>query len=330
MDHRGVNEQALAQFYLDFKQNFYQCCKLNGINNAMFVAKDKLVRVRFGEESHLIETNEQLIVFYDPKRHVSFKSCYDKGQLVSKLVLVIFANGEDIREQAVNLHQRTTQMLHDLSEATEQAPSLFKIRDHQHITYDLFAADKGLKKTTTHGLRFVPDRYRQQSLLLPADTKHTGYVVAQLAMPMHLVEAAETKLSADEPYQPLYKAISRTLMDIAEYNEVKKLALIANGRHPIVRFQDEDKMQIDNELVHISFSDNEEQSFLSDWENTNLVDMITLVFVPVNSDTPQNSYGRYLNKIQQILREMAREMGLDPQRDDLMLRFHQNTLYKMR
>lgn len=328
MTSKGLDSNALAQFYLDFKQSFFQCCKLNGISNAMFVAKDKLVRVRFGEESQVIETGEQLIVFYDPKRHQGFKACYDKEQLVSKLVLAVFATGEDIREQAVLLHQKATQMVADLSEAVGQAANLFKVRDHQHITYELYAAEKGMKKTTTHGLRFVPERYQQQSLILPDDTKHQGYVVATLPIPMFLIEEAENNISAEQPYQALYKSIVRTLTDVSDEEEINKLAVMANGCQPIVRSNQNEQIQVSDELVYLSFGDDEDQEYIADWNATNLVDSVSLVFKPTQEDVKHSSFGRYMNRVNQVLKLMGKVMGLEPEHNDVMVRFHQNTQYQ--
>lgn len=328
MTAKGIDQHALASFYLEFKQNFFNSCKANGINNAMFVAKDKLVRLRFGEESQVIETSEQLIVFYDPKRHQGFKACYDKEQLVSKLVLAVFATGEDIREQAVLLHQKATQMVAELAQAVGQSADLFKVRDHQHITYELFAAEKGDKKTTTHGLRFVPNRYQQQSLILPDDTKHNGYVVANLPIPMHLIEQAESNISVEQPYHVLYKSIIRTLTDVADEQDVNKLAVMANGLQPIVRSNQNEQIQISDELVYLAFGEDEDQEYIADWNATNLVDSVSLVFKPTTTDVQQNSFGRYLSKLNQVLRLMAKVMGINPEIEDVMVRFHQNTQYQ--
>ncbi len=328
MSAQGLDEQALANFYLEFKQSFFKCCKVNGINNAMFVAKDKLVRVRFGEESQLIETGEQLIVFYDPKRHQGFKACYDKDSLVSKLVLAVFATGDDIREQAVLLHQKATQMVAELAEAVDQSIDLFKVRDHQHITYELFAAEKGMKKTTTHGLRFVPNRYQQQSLILPDDTKHNGYVVANLPIPMHLIEEAENNMSAEQPYQSLYKSIVRSLTDMADAEEIDKLAIMANGRQPIVRSNQNEQIQVSDELVYLSFGNDEDQEYIADWNATNLVDSVALVFKPTTIDIQKNSFAKYMNKVNGVLKKMCKAMGIEPEADYVTVRFHQNTQYQ--
>lgn len=320
---------TLAQFYLDVKQHFFKCCKLNGINNAMFVAQDRLVRVRFGEESQLIETAEQLIVFYDPKRHQGFRSSYNKSLLVSKLVLAVFATGDDIRQQAVRLHQNTLQMVNDLAQVLGIAKHLFKIRDHQHITYELFAADKGLKSTKTHGLRFVADRYRQQALALPTELKHNGYVVARLPIPMHLIEQAENNIAAEQPYQALYKSMIRTLTDVADTHEVNKMAVMANGCQPIVRTNQDQQIQVADELVYLSFGDDEEQEYIADWDSVNLVDAMMLIFKPCQQDIEHHAFGKYLNKINQVLKVMANVLGLEPEVDDVMVRFHQNLQYRL-
>lgn len=324
----GRENNRLALFYLEFKQNFFNCCKVNGISNAMFVAKDKLVRVRYGEESQIIETGEQLLVFYDPKRHQGFKACYDKALPVSKLVLTVFSTGEDIRERAALLHQKAAQMVVELAEAVGQSENLFKIRDHQHITYELYSAEKGIKKTTTHGLRIVPARYQQQSLILPDDTKHTGYAVAIMPIPMCLIDEAENNMSVEQPYQVLYKSIVRTLTDVAAEEEINKLAVMANGKQPIVRTNQNEAIQVVEELVYLSFGDDEDQEYIADWNSTNLVDSIALVFKPTQADIQNRAYGRYMNKVNQTLRLMGKVLGVEAEREDVMIRFHQNTQYQ--
>lgn len=329
MSVKGLDQTALAGFYLDFKQHFFQFCKLNGIDNAMFVAKDKLVRVRFGEESQLIETAEQLIVFYDPKRHKGYKASYDKAQLVSKIVLAVFATGDEIRQQAVNLHRKTKQMIKELAQALGQDCDLFKVRDHQHITYELYAAEKGDKKTQTHGLRFVPTRYNQQSLNLPENTKHHGYVVANVPIPMHLIEQAERNISVEQPYQALYKSIARTLTDVAAEHEINKLAVMANGRQAIVRTNQNEQIQVSDELVYLAFGEDEDQEYLADWNPTNLVDTVSLVFKPTLAETLDQSFGRYMTKLNQVLKQMCQVMGIEAERENVMVRFHQNTQYQL-
>lgn len=331
------DENELAKYYMDFKQAFFASCKLNGIKNAMFIANDKLVRVRFGDESQIIETNEQLIYFYDPKRHKGYKTFYDKSKLANKIVLMVLATGDDIRFNAATLHTKTCQMITDLAEQTGYNQQQFKIRDHQHITYDLFAAEKQDKQTTTHEFRSVPNRYKQQSLLLPNETKHNGYVIAKLPIPMHLIEASEYNALPNQPYKPLYNSIYKMVQHVVKQQNIKKFALVANGKQPVIGFNtnkqieavDGEQSNSEGELVYLSFSEEDSlQQFICSWNDTYLVDSIYLVFLPEKEDVAGGFFGKFVNSIQSVLRQIAKTLAVEPEAEHLMIRFHQNTEYQ--
>ena len=74
---------------MQLKQSFISISKRNGIKSGIFVANDKLVRLRYGEESQVIETQEQLIVFYDPNNHKGFQSYYDRTKTAKKVSLLV-------------------------------------------------------------------------------------------------------------------------------------------------------------------------------------------------------------------------------------------------
>lgn len=324
-----VNELLLSDFYMQLKQSFISISKRNGISSGLFVANDKLVRLRYGEESQVIETTEQLIVFYDPNSHKGFQSYYDRNLKAKKVSFVVLANGNDIRHSAYELHQKCVEMSVELADAMGFPQHLIKIKDHQHITYDLFSAEKEDKKTSTHEFRQVKHRYLQQSVLIPKLNNQMGYVLAELPISETLVERMNENATHTAPYNELYTQISNLVAEVTAQLDIKNAVMIANGRHPIILSSKQGFVHNEGELIYLGFNEQDRQNCIAKWNSTMLTNKFTLVFVANNDDIHNKAYGRFVNHIHTALKQISARLDIDPESKQLMVRFHQNIAYQL-
>jgi hypothetical protein len=325
----GVNELLLSDFYMQLKQSFISISKRNGIQSGLFVANDKLVRLRYGEESQVIETSEQLIVFYDPNSHKGFQSYYDRTLKAKKVTLVVLANGNDIRHSAFELHQKTVQMAIELADAMGFPQHLIKIKDHQHITYDLFRAEKGDKQTSTHEFRQVKHRYLQQSVLIPQLNNQMGYILAELPIAESLIERMDKSATHTAPYNELYTKISNVVAEVTAELSIKNAVMIANGRHPIIMPSKQGFVHNEGELIYLGFNELDSQNCIAKWNSTILTNKFTLVFVANNNDINNKAYGQFVNHVQHALKKISTKLDIDADTKQLMVRFHQNIAYQI-
>jgi len=324
-----INEFVLSDFYMQLKQSFISISRRNGISSGLFVANDKLVRLRYGEESQVIETQEQLIVFYDPSSHKGFQSYYDRTLKAKKVTLVVLANGDDIRHSAFELHQKTVQMAVELAETMGFPQNLIKIKDHQHITYDLFSAQKGDKKSSTHEFRQVKHRYLQQSVLIPQLNNQMGYILAELPIAETLVERMDKNATHTAPYNELYTKISTVVAEVTAELNIKNAVMIANGRHPIIMSSKQAFVHNDGELIYLGFNELDSQNCIAKWNSTILTNKFTLVFVANNDNINNKAYGQFVNHIHDALKQISTKLDIDPELQQLMVRFHQNIAYQI-
>ncbi|WP_299268071.1 DUF3083 family protein [uncultured Psychrosphaera sp.] len=324
-----INEFVLSDFYMQLKQSFISISKRNGIKSGLFVANDKLVRLRYGEESQVIETQEQLIVFYDPNNHKGFQSYYDRTKTAKKVSLLVLANGGEIRQSAFELHQKAVEMAVELAETMGFSSNLIKIKDHQYITYDLFSAEKGDKKTSTHELRQVKHRYKQQSVLIPPLNNQMGYIVAEIPINETMVEKMNKTATHTAPYNELYSKISYVVAQVTDELAIKNAVMIANGRHPIVASSKHSFVHNDGELIYLGFNAEEDQNCIAKWNSTILTNTFTLIFVANENDINNKAYGRFVNRIQSALKQITKKLDIEPESNQLMVRFHQNIAYQI-
>lgn len=347
----GTLESTHGLSYLQLKQIFFDCCKANNVKNAMFVANDKYVRVRYADEPQIIETQQQMIVFYDPKCHTGYKSIIDPKYLTErsienpehqntasqKIVLVIFANGHDIRNQACIQHQTVTHLLADISESAGIALSDLKLRDMQHITYDLFASAKGTKQTVTHGFREIATRYKEQSLIIPDSHDAHRFVVAtfpisyDMSERLRLGHCDDNSNTANTSYALLYKHLFELIL--RQMNDAGFIhgAFIADGKVPFVSATGHQFVEHQNELIKIGYDPQSEQAcMVSTWNEDRLSDSFTLVISPQQDDLARNGYGKFVNRCNVVLKNIAEQLEVTPANQSIMVRFHQHLQYTLR
>jgi len=326
------NSAQKAQPYYDFYQKlsnmFFNLADEYELSNCQFIANDKLARVRFNQEMHQWQTNQQILFYYNPQKHQVKKSFFDGSKKVKKISLLFLATGDDIRFNAASFHCKISQLIVKFCAETELEKSDVRLRDHQHLTYDLFAKHKGCLTTKTHKLRQIEKRYASQNVKLPSYHSAMNYAVVNLNISNDILKLVDIDAQSNDPYNPLYTYLTDVFTMAAKRYNLNNGALIANGLVPIVRYSIHEIVSRVGELQMLGY--NPEQSpcgIISKWDASTLNDSIQLIFVATPENATESGFGRFLNQIEQAMQLMATELELSPTKDELVVRFHQHVAY---
>ena len=203
-----------------------------------------------------------------------------------------------------------------------------RIRDHQHLTYDLFAKSKGCNGVSAHKLRAIPKRYASQGTELPEDNSAITYAVINLAVNNRLVNMVEIDPQSSDPYNPLYTYLTDTFSLVAKRFNLNNGALIANSLVPIVRFSEEETVSRVGELQMLGYNPQHSPcGIFSKWQADSLVDNVQFIFVATQQDKGEQGYGRFLNQIEQAMRLLATELEIPQEKEEITVRFHQHIAY---
>lgn len=323
--------QALAKVLFDFSELF-------DVENCLFIANDKLTRVRFNQEMHQWQTNQQILFYYNPESHHLKKSFFDANKRAKKISLLFLTTGTDIRENAAKFHAKVSQLVIAFAQKTAIELSDIRLRDHQHITYDLFNQEKLDKSkvtndnknstTQTHKLRSIIDRYASQQVTLPEFHSAMTYAIINLPISNRLLNMVDVDPNSTDPYNPLYTYLTDTFTQSAKRYNLNNGALIANGLVPIVRYSIHEIISRIGELQMLGY--NPEQNpcgIISKWDASELVDNVQLVFVATDKNQTEHGFGRFLNQIEQAIKLMATELEMAPHKEEVIVRFHQHVAY---
>lgn len=320
-------------FYQALAEMFFELSEKYEIESCQFIANDKLARVRFNQEMHQWQTNQQILFYYNPETHQLKKSFFDVNKRAKKIALLFLTTGSDIRENAANFHAKVTQLVKNYANEISLDCADIRLRDHQHITYDLFAkhkpnnADNSLT-SQAHKLRPIAQRYASNHVNLP--TYHSAMTYATITLPIsnRLLNMVDVDPNSSDPYNPLYTYITDTFTQAAKHYNLNNGALIANGLVPIVRFSLHDIASRIGELQMLGYNPAQNPcGIISKWDANELVDTVQLVFVATAKNQTEYGFGRFLNQIEQALRLMATELEMEPVKEEVIVRFHQHVAY---
>ena len=316
------------EFYQNLSELFFAQCENAGIENVHFVANNKLPRVRFSEELRCWQTEQQMLVFYNPAYHQSFKRHFDGKQRAQKVSLLFLASGENIRSNAAKYHQQVRDMLNTfLAEAGIDAANV-RLRDHQHLTYNLFAKHKGVEGSHGHTLRLIKNRYAASDVALPEPHNTISYVVASMPITRKLIKKAAVNEQSEQAYGPLYQMISDACLEAAKSHKLLNGAFIADGSTPIIRNSDTKAEQQAGELIMLGYDPKTpKDKFIVRSQDDKLVDYAQIIFAATQANIEKNCYGKFVETVEKSLRTMAKSLDLQPERDEIALRFHQHLAY---
>ena len=338
----ALSDQLLSQMSSPANANNFYHCYQNladllftlsndyAVSNSLFVANDKLVRVRYSQEMHQWQTSQQIIFYYDPLQHVLQNSFFDANVRAKKITLVFLASGTDIRSGAANFHQRVKNLLEDFAQQIQLPLDKIRLRDHQHLTYDLFSKNKGCNNSQAHKFRPISQRYASQEVTLPAGLSSITYAVINLTLNHRISQLVDIDANSADPYNPLYTYLTDTFSLVAKRFNLNNGALIANGLVPIVRHSLHEIVSKVGELQMLGY--NPKQSpcgIVSKWNADELVDNVQLIFVANCHNGEEQNYGKFVNQIEQAMRLLATELEIPTDKDEFILRFHQHVAYNM-
>jgi len=327
-EYSEVKPQPYYDFYQELSDLFFKLTDEIELDNCQFIANDKLARVRYNQEMHQWQTNQQILFYYNPERHHLKKSFFDGSKRAKKICLLFLATGNDIRINAASFHQRVRQVVESFCEKTTLDKSDMRLRDHQHLTYDLFAKHKGCNATQSHKLREIKKRYTSQGVELPLYHSAMNYAVVTLNISNELLKQVEIDSNSSDPYNPLYIYLTDVFTMAAKHYNLNNGALIANGLVPIVRYSIHEIVSRVGELQMLGY--NPEQSpcgIVSKWNASELTDNVQLVFVATPENSSEHGFGRFLNQIEQAMQLMAVELEISPGKEEMVVRFHQHVAY---
>lgn len=255
-----------------------------------------------------------------------------------KISLLFLTTSTDIRENAAKFHAKVSQLVIAFAQKTAIELSDIRLRDHQHITYDLFNQEKLDKSkvtnhnktstTQTHKLRSIIHRYASQQETLPEFHSAMTYAIINLPISNRLLNMVDVDPNSTDPYNPLYTYLMDTFTQSAKRYNLNNGALIANGLVPIVRYSLHKIISRIGELQMLGY--NREQNpcgIGSKWDASGLVDNVQLVFVATDKNQTEHGFGGFLNQIEQAIKLMATELEMDPYKEEVIVRFHQHVAY---
>jgi len=324
-----------CDFYKRLTKVLFDLSDAFEIDNCLFIANDKLTRVRYSKEMHQWQTNQQIIFYYNPENHQLKKAFWDANKRVKKVSLLFLTTGKHIRESAAQFHAKISQLVLAFANKTAINVNDIRLRDHQHITYDLFSKNKLETKKQVkdiipqkHKLRPIIHRYASQEVSLPEYHSAMTYAIIDLPISNRLLNMVDVDPNSTDPYNPLYTYLTDVFTQSAKRYNLNNGALIANGLVPIVRYSIHEIISRIGELQILGY--NPEQNpcgFVSKWDANTLVDNVQLVFVATDKNQTEHGFGRFLNQIEQALHLITTELEFDASKDEVLIRFHQHIAY---
>lgn len=312
--------------YERIAKNLFNICDKNALHNVHLIANDKLPITRFHEESYCLETEKQILFFYNPKYHEAHKSYWVKGQQARKIRLLFLATGDELRANAAKFHNKVLDTLVELKTTLPNEVN-FKIRDHQHLTYDLYSRLKGHKETYGYKLRSLYPRYQARNCNVPESHSEMSYVSFSLPVSRTMKDNF-SHLLQDDTYTQFYAYLEDKFFSACSKKQLTQAAFVADGRLPLVRNSRIDKSGQNSELQKLSFdSDLPSLQLKAFWDKESLVDTLHFVVVAKSDDKRDVGYGKFMNSVESMIRLYAEELKIEPTKQDLNVRFFQHISY---
>lgn len=323
------SERPYQKFYQKLSHQIFEVVEQHGLTHVNFVANNKLVRVRYSGEQQVLHSNQQSFFFYCPEHNSTFKSYYDNAIRARKIKVLFLATGDELRLSSGKFHSDVFKAVKDISAKIGLAPGAIKLRDHQHLTFDLFTKEKGHKETITHSFREIADRYQSQGHKIGDHTSIT-YAIASVPMARRLLKGTDIDYNCDTPFAKLYEKVESLFKNACSENNIDQAALIANGLSPFVRYDESETAEVQGELISIGVNpSNDKSRFCVHWSGDKLADTIRFVFFADESDENNNNYGKFVNQVMQTVTKFADDVNWKKDNDDIIIRVHQHIMQQV-
>jgi hypothetical protein len=313
--------------YERIARQVFACCDEYELHNVHVLANDKLPVVRFNEQNYQLETEQQQLFFYNPQYHEAHQLYYNRDQISNKIRILFLATGDDLRARSAVFHHKVQKAIVLLQQQLFINQPQFTLRDHQHLTYDLFAKHKGNKQSYGYKLRSLYPRYQSRQCHIPND--HTEMTYVTFTVPVS--RAIKTQLQPilnNHDYAKFYAYIADSFKRACTKNKLTHAAMVANGAIPIIR---NSKIAINAgnaELQKMTFcvASNDCQ-FKHYYDETKLVATLHFAIVAADHNKHDMGYGRFMNQVEKAIHSFCDELAINKQRQDLSVRFFQHISY---
>ncbi len=319
------SDKPYLGFYKKLSKLFFEINEELNIDSGQFVGNDKFTRVRFSPEKITAQTNQQILFLYNSSYHRSEHAYYDGSKRAKKITLVFLSNGNDIRQDSAKFHKKVLKAVSMFAEKTGIPKEGFRVCDHQHLTYDLFAKEKGDEGLQVHKLRPLSKRYLADDVELPEDDSALTYAVADIRFNRRIKQLINKEDLDNENYNALYSLIADAFINSAKQHKLNNGAVIANGLVPIVRKTEEELVTTNGELQNLGYNpEHSSCGYTCKWSADKLVDKIQFIFVASKDDRTSHGYGKFLNQVEDTLESLAKKLEFVNDQEQLILRIHQH------
>lgn len=330
----GSIDSSVAAPYQKFYQKLarlaFSVVEKCNISHANFVANNRLVRVRNSDEQQVLHTDKQSYFFYSPLHNSTFKGYFDGEVRSNKVKFLFLATGDGLRENAAQFHQKVAKAVTIIAQRIGLELGEFKVRDHQHLTYDLFANEKGSKESISHSFRNIATRYSHQGYPVEGGYKAITYAVISMPMARRLLKDTIIDYDSVNPFENLYSKIAAAFVSAAQKYKLNNVAMIANGMTPIVRYSDVESTVINGDIISLGYNPKNEQGNIStQWCGDKLVDTIRFVFCATEFDEAHKTYGKFVNQVTQAIGMLADELNWKKDSDYILMRLNQQLVRKI-
>ncbi|MDX2370236.1 MAG: DUF3083 family protein [Colwellia sp.] len=310
-------------FYQTLAALFFKINDDLEIESSHFLANDKFPRVRFSPEKMVSQTEQQLLFLYNPEFHTSQNSFYDGAKRPKKLALLFLANGTELRQNSAKFHQKTTEAIANFVEQIGLNKSEVRICDHQHLTYDLYAKNKGIEGTQVHKVRSMSSRYLADEQKIPESTNALTFAVVDFTVNRRIRSLVPQSIT--DGYNELYNLIANAFITAAKNHNLNNGAVIANGLVPIVRYAEDENVIASGELLMLGYNPKHTSGgYTCKWSSDKLVDTIQLIFVASNKDKTSHGYGKFVNQVELALHDFSQSLDFIKDKEEMLVRLHQH------
>jgi len=318
-------DQPYLKFYQELSNSFFKVNDDLDIESSQFISNDKFPRVRFSPEKLTSQTEQQILFLYNPSYHTMQNAFFDGSYKAKRLTLGFLANGEEIRSQSAKFHQKVKLAISTFADEIGVSHNDIRVSDHQHLTYDLYAKNKGIDGTQVHKFRSITNRYLASEQNLPEKTDALTYAIVDFPLNRRIRKLVDIDDSSEERYNELYNLIADAFITSAKNHNLNNGAVIANGLVPIVRRSEEEKVTANGELQMLGYNPAHNGcGYTCKWSSNKLVDTIQLVFVASDQHKTSHGYGKFINQIESSLRSFADQLGFVADKEEMLVRLHQH------
>ena len=322
-----TSAKPYQKFYQTLSHKVFEIVEEHSLSHVNFVANNRLVRVRYSGEQQVLHTEQQSFFFYCPEHNSTFKGYFDGAIRARKIKILFLATGQELRVNSGKFHNKVYQAIQAISKSIGLAKNEIKLRDHQHLTFDVFAKDKGATNNINHTFREISDRYESDGENITSDHTSITYVVASIPMARRLLKGVDIDYLSDMPFTQFYQKIENIFNKSCEVNQINQAALLASGVSPFVRYDENEVSNVSGELISIGVNPNNAKArFCVHWEADKLVDTLRFVFFADKSDETHHNYGKFVNQAIAAVRSFSDEVDWKKESDDIIVRVHQHIM----